>query len=148
MNIYAKGYGMNIRYKIVEVWPQDHLIVARYWTDLITEEALNSDPSNPNRKEDGTPLRCRSDVAISIPIPAPNEEELKTLILKNAPIDFLKTLESIQNPSIDTSMSSIMALKGKTFMKEGVEEMFLSENSQKELTEEEIEKLIQLVTSK
>lgn len=148
VNIYAKGYGMNIHYKIVEVWPSDHLIVARFWTDIITEEMLNSNPSGEQRKEDGTPTRCRSDVAISIPIPAPEEKELKELILKNAPIDFLKTLESIQNPSIDTSMSSILALKDQTFMQSDADKKFAPIDPNKELTEEEIEKLIELVTSK
>lgn len=146
MNIYAKGYGMNIHYKIVEVWPQDHLIVARYWTDVVSEEFLDSNPSQ--KLEDGSPARCRSDVAITIPIPEPQPEELEKLILSNAPIQFLKTLEQVQNPSINTSMSNIMSLKGKTFKKENADKIFDPENPNKELTEEEIEKLIALVTNK
>jgi hypothetical protein len=146
--MYAKDFGMNIQYKIVEVWPNDHLIVARYWTDIITEEMLNSDPNSSNRKDDGSPIRCRTDVAISIPIPIPEEKELKELILKNAPIDFLKTLEKVQDPTIDTSMSKLLDLQGKTFMQEDADKIFDPENPSKELTEEEIEKLIALVTNK
>lgn len=148
VNIYAKGFGMNIHYKIVEVWPQDHLIVARYWTDNISEEFLNSHPDNQNRMENGSPLRCRTDVAISLPIPTPQGQELDDIILKNAPVDFLKTLEYVQNPSIDTSMSSILDLKDKTFVQKDIEQTLAGVANQRELTEEEIEKLISLVTNK
>lgn len=138
---------MKIHYKIVEVWPNDHLIVVRYWTDLITEEFL---ASGPEKLEDGSPVRCRSDVALSIPIPPPSDSELQTFILNNAPSAFLQTLEDIQNPEIDTSMSSILSLKGKQFTGEKVPqpENFEPGSEKKELTEEEIEKLIEQVTSK
>ena len=81
---------MNIHYKIVEVWPDDHLIVARYWTDVLTEESL---AFNEERAEDGTPIRCRTDISLSVPIPAPSAEEMDKFILNNAPLAFLKTLE-------------------------------------------------------
>jgi hypothetical protein len=130
---------MKIHYKIIEVWPDDHLIVVRYWTDIITEEFL---ASSPEKLEDGSPVRCRTDVAISIPIPAPSESELEEFLLVNAPSSFLKTLEDVQNPEVDTTMSSILALKGKQFT--GVQ---TSNNNNKELTEEEIEKLIEQVAN-
>jgi hypothetical protein len=133
---------MNIHYKIVEVWPDDHLIVARYWTDIITEEFL---ASTPEKLEDGSPARCRSDVALSIPIPAPNESELKEFLLVNAPSYFLKTLEDVQNPEVDTTMSSILDLKGKKYTGELIPK--INETNQKELTEEEIQKLIESVMS-
>ena len=148
VNIYAKGFGMNVHYKIVEVWPQDHLIVARYWTDNISEDFLNSHPDNQNRMENGSPLRCRTDVAISLPVPTPQGQELDNIILKNAPVDFLKTLESVKDPSVDTSMASILELKDKTFVQKDIEQTLAGVANQRELTEEEIEKLISLVTNK
>jgi hypothetical protein len=105
---------MNIHYKIVEVWPNDHLIVARYWTDVITEEFLSS---NQGLKEDGTPYRCRSDVSITLPVPTPEGEELEKIILSNAPVYWLKTLEAVSNPTVDTSMQKIQELAGQTFVK-------------------------------
>ena len=108
---------MNIHYKIAEVWPQDHLIVARYWTDVISEEFLNSYPDNPDRKEDGSPIRCRSDVSITLPIPTPTGEELEKIILYNAPYNWLKTLEEVANPNVDTSMMDIQYMLGQTFVK-------------------------------
>jgi len=140
---------MNIHYKSVEVWPDDHLIVVRYWTDIITEQFL---ASSDQQLEDGSPARCRSDVSLSIPIPAPDAEELDLLMFRNAPVHFLQTLENVQNPDVDTSMSSILALKGKKVTKEKIED--IGDNTAtasaptKELTEEEIQKLIESVMSK
>ena len=135
---------MNINYKIVEVWPDDHLIVARYWTDIISEEYLNSFPENPSRKEDGSPLRCRSDVSITVPVPAPTGQDLENLIVRNAPSAWLKTLEDVFNPQIDTSMSEIRNLLGQTFVKK----VDLSSSSstydtvEQILSDDEIQKLI------
>lgn len=98
----------NLHYKIVEVWPNDHMIVVRYWTDDLSEEFLASDA---NRKEDGTPVRCRSDVALTLPVPAPTGSLLEELIVGSAPLEWLKTLEKVQSPDIDTSMAEIMEIK-------------------------------------
>lgn len=105
---------MNLHYKIVEVWPSDHLIVVRYWTDVLSEEFLASDS---NRKEDGTPVRCRSDVSLTLPIPAPTGNDLEKLILTNAPIAWLQTLENVHNPNIDTSLNELQDLVGVTKVK-------------------------------
>lgn len=135
---------MNIHYKIVEVLPSDHLIVARYWTDVISEEFLNSYPNNPeHRKEDGTPLRCRSDVSITLPIPTPTGEELEKIILHNAPYHWLKTLEEVANPNVDTSMTDVQYLMGQTFVKtedELLKTISKSENAM--LSDQEIMDLI------
>ena len=137
---------MNIHYKIVEVWPDDHLIVARYWSDIITEEFL---AVSDERAEDGTPFRCRTDVSLSVPIPAPSKEEMEKFILHNAPVYFLKTLEDVKNPEVDTSMSHILALKGKQFTTENAESILIKSvnDGKEELSEEEIQKLIDQVSS-
>ena len=132
---------MNIHDKIVEVWPQDHLIVARYWTDNVSEQFLSS---NQGLKEDGSPYRCRSDVSITLPIPAPEDQELEELIMRNAPSYWLKTLEDVMDPNIDTSMSRIQKLAGQTFTKT----VDLSQDTKSDvvkeiLSDDEIQKLIQ-----
>jgi len=134
---------MNIYYKIVEVWPQDHLIVVRYFTDTITENEL---ASAPGTKPDGTPVRCRTDVSLSIPIPEPTEEELKKIILFNCPVEFFKTQEKLKDPEIDTSMSTYQAqlnvVKATTL--EEIDALRTPPPSpQQDLTEEEINQLIQ-----
>lgn len=137
---------MNIHYKIVEAWPSDHLIVVRYWTDVLSEEFLASDS---NRKEDGTPVRCRSDASFTLPIPAPTGEELEKLILRNAPIDWLKTLEQVQSPDVDTSLSEIQSMIGVSKVKslEKIQELINPNDSVKQLSDEEITALIDKLKS-
>jgi hypothetical protein len=130
---------MNIHYKIVEVWPNDHLIVARYWTDVLSEEFL---ASNSDRNEDGTPVRCRSDVSLTLPIPAPTGKELENFIVGNAPIHWFKTLENVQAPDIDTSMSDILKLKDVQFT---VDTSKI--NSLDTLSDDEIQQMIDKITS-
>jgi hypothetical protein len=98
---------MNIHYKIVELWPDDHLIVVRYWTDVITEEMLASDA---NRKEDGTPVRCRSDISLNLPIPVPTGNDLDIFLKSAGPIGWLKMLEDVKDPNVNTDTSGIKSL--------------------------------------
>jgi len=132
---------MNLYYKIVEVWPQDHLVVIRYWTDALSEEFL---ASNDIRKEDGTPERCRSDVSVTLPIPAPEGEELEKLLVSYAPLGWLKTLESVHNPEVDTSLTQVQSLLGVAKAKPltEVEEIVNPGASSRQLTDEEITALI------
>jgi hypothetical protein len=130
---------MNIHYKIVEVWPSDHQIVVRYWTDVLSEEFLASDS---NRKEDGTPVRCRSDVALTLPIPAPTGKELDELLVRNAPLEWLKTLEKVQTPDIDTSMSDILKLKDEQFTA-----TLSAATPPDALSDDEIQQMINKITS-
>jgi hypothetical protein len=138
---------MNIHYKIVELWPDDHLIVARYWTDNITEEMLASDT---NRKEDGTPVRCRTDVALNLPVPTPPVNDVDILVKRNVPLSWLKMMESKLDPDIDTEVDHINDLLNikKTAPEE---EMVLpppliAKELSKELSEEDIQKLIENIT--
>jgi hypothetical protein len=131
---------MNLHYKIVEVWPQDHLVVVRYWTDVLSEEFL---ASNDIRKEDGTPERCRSDVSVTLPIPAPEGAELEKLLISYAPFDWLKTMEKIQAPEIDTSMDGIMKLKDESF----TVDISKLETQFDTMSDEEIQEMIDKITS-
>jgi hypothetical protein len=151
---------MNIHYKIIELWPDDHLIVARYWTDLISEESLASDS---NRKEDGTPVRCRSDVSINLPVPMPaTPEEIDELVKLSGPYEWLKTLEAVQDPNINTALDAVVGLVGvanKTNIDEVVEvrkakvEAIKAAEGEKteefkELSDDDIQKLIDAVSAK
>lgn len=131
---------MNIHYKIVEVWPNDHLIVARYWTDKLSEEFLASDS---NRKEDGTPVRCRSDVSLTLPVPAPTGTALEKLILANVPMAWLQTLENVQDPNVNTDMSAIENLLGVVSVKSSTEiQKIANPNQTQQLSDAEISSLI------
>jgi tRNA A37 threonylcarbamoyltransferase TsaD len=96
---------MNIKYKIIEVWPDEHQIVVRYTTDLITEESVVL-----ARDADDNIVRCRTDVPITLPIPTPTGDALDSLIMQNAPVTFLKTKESVLDPNLDTSLSGLESL--------------------------------------
>ena len=132
---------MNIHYKIVEVWPNDHLIVVRYWTDILSEEFL---ASNSERNEDGTPVRCRSDVSLTLPVPAPTGLSLEKLILRNAPIAWLQTLEDVDNPDVDTSLDDLKGMVGVSNSKtlKQVETMLYNDNPSQQLSDEDISNLI------
>jgi hypothetical protein len=115
---------MNIKYKIVEVWPNDLVFVVRYYTDLITEEMLAVDD---NRKPDGTPVRCRTD--ISLDIPSLDDEEEKQAFLKDlkirGPVEFLKRQEKI--------------LKNENDFAEGIELVTSFLDIEQHTTEDEID---------
>ena len=140
---------MNIHYKIVELWPDDHLIVARYWTDIISEESLASDL---NRKEDGTPVRCRSDVSLNLPVPVPDAEEIDKILMRNAPAEWLKLLENVKDPNVNTDSSAIASMMNiqKSTTYDDVKALVIpvpvvvteTEQEPKELTDEEIQNLI------
>ena len=130
---------MNIHYKIIEVWPNDHLFVVRYYTDTLTEEMLIS-VNDSNRRADGSPMRCRTDVAIDMPIPALEGKALDDLILYNSPISFLRKMESVLDPNIDTAMSGVIGLVDKTVTK-STEELLAQKTDV--LTDNDIKNLIE-----
>jgi hypothetical protein len=87
---------MNIKYKVVEVHDSDHVIVVRYYTDLITEEDLVS-----FRDDNGKIIRCRSDVSITLYDPDASEGDIEQMIINNAPRQWLEILEhaKLEKPS-------------------------------------------------
>jgi len=120
---------MNIKYKIIEVWPDDHQIVVRYTTDIVTEEDVAT-----HRDEDGNITRCRTDVPIVLPVPTPTGNELERIIMTNAPIDFLKTKESVLDENTDTSLASLQSLLNVTNTR--------SLNADAKLTDEQIAEIL------
>lgn len=95
---------MNLKYKIIEVHPQQHSIVVRYYTDIITEEYLAA------QVVDGVIVRARTDFNIDLPIPVPEGVALDAFISARAPKDWLATQEAVLNPAVDTSLSSLSSL--------------------------------------
>lgn len=98
---------MNLKYKIIEVYPEHHSIVVRFYTDIITEEMMATDVL------DGVIRRGRTDYAIDLPYPAPTGDALVQLISSKAPLDWLAAQEAVLNPVLDTSLSSISDLVGQ-----------------------------------
>jgi hypothetical protein len=124
---------MNIHYKVIEVWPNDHQIVVRYTTDLVSEEDVVLE-----RDENESIIRCRTDVPITLPIPAPTGEALEKLIMNNAPVDFLRTKESVIDPEIETGdLSSLLNVSNTKLLEEDPY-----------LTDEEIKKVVNSIVVK
>ncbi len=107
---------MRLKYKIIEVIPEQHSIVVRYYTDAVSEEHLCSHrdaEGNPIRNEDGSIQRCRSDNNICLwEVPPITGDALTARIVSCAP-DLLLALEAnILDPGVDTSLSEITSLVG------------------------------------
>lgn len=139
---------MNLHYRIIEADENAHQIVVRYWTDRISEISLRSDDF---MRDSSVPLRCRTDISLSLPIPTPSSEEIQEILLRHAPIEFFKTLENVLDPDIDTNMDSAKSLLNVKFSKtqEELDEYIRRQTPESidELTEEDIEKLIKSITS-
>ena len=108
---------MLIKYRILSINPEEHSLVVRYFTDMMTEKDLASE-FNPDGSitltSNGYPTRCRTDCNLTIyNTNDVSSEAFKTQILNNAPIAFFNLKEKVKDPSIDTSMSSVKKLVGK-----------------------------------
>lgn len=97
---------MNIKYKIIEVYPENHSIVVRFYTDLISEESLATQITG------GVVVRGRTDYSIDLPRPLPEGDALAAFISARAPKAWLETQEAILDPAVDTSLTAVMPLLG------------------------------------
>jgi len=108
---------MDIYYRILSVNPNEHSIEVRYWTDELDEFDLCSafnENGGPMLTVDGYPERCRTDYNITIyNTPSPDEEQLRKIIMNNAPINWFKLLRDVRSNSIDTSLSVVHQKVGK-----------------------------------
>lgn len=106
---------MKIKFKILEVHPDEHSVTVRYYTDILTEDSLaslhNSDGSIV-RRSDGSPMRCRTDYHINIweTNPTASIEKILEMLGKYAPVNWFKLKHDILNQSIDTSMTEVSNL--------------------------------------
>ena len=98
---------MNLKYKIIEVYPEHHSIVVRFYSDAITEQELATQTD-----EQGKVLRGRTDYAFDLPIPAPTGAALDEFIRARAPSQWLDTMAAVKDPAIDTSLSEAQSLIG------------------------------------
>lgn len=93
-----------IKSKVVEINTAEHSIVVRYYSDVITEEMLATDIL------DGVIRRCRTDMSIDVPLPAPTGDALTALIDQSAPKKWLETQAALLDATLDTSLAEFQAL--------------------------------------
>ena len=116
---------MNVKFRILQIDPNEHSVVVRYYTDIVTEDYLatskNADGSII-KTPDGYPERCRTDYNINIFNTSASEEDIMKQIYLASPRDWLAMHEDIINPKIDTSLKVLKKLhkKEKSFDPEKV----------------------------
>lgn len=101
---------MKINYRILKVDEQEHSILVRYYTDIVTEEHLVSNvysDGHIDRTPEGYPVSCRTDYYFNIwETPSPSKERIIEIIENGAPKDWLYLQEQILNANVDTSLSA------------------------------------------
>ena len=142
---------MEVKYRIIDVDPNQHSIVVRYYTNVLSEDSLatsfNTDGSIA-RGSDGSPLRCQTDYNINIwkTETPPTVDDIKKIANDSAPYDWFKLKHDILDPNVDTSLSVVSSLINQEFVAQKpvsvVETIMNDEN-----IENEIQKIIDSITS-
>jgi hypothetical protein len=108
---------MQIHKRIIEAYPDNLLIVVRFWTDVVSESYL-SEIDNPENA--AQPLRCSSDRSIRLPMPVPTAAALDALIMSACnwqELEFAERKilnETTANAELSAAQSAVTALLGST----------------------------------
>lgn len=143
---------MEVKYRIIDVDPNQHSIVVRYYTNVLSEDSLatsfNTDGSIA-RGTDGSPLRCQTDYNINIwkTETPPTIDDIKKIANDSAPYDWFKLKHDILDPNVDTSLSSVFSLLGKEFQAQKPVLILEEEKTTEENIESEIQKIIDSLTA-
>lgn len=138
-----------MKYRIISTDPENHSIVVRYYTDILTEDMLAAEfdypidgsPKTIRRLADGIPERCRTDYNYNIWNVRATKEDIEKYIIDSAPLEWFEMQHKILDPQTDTSLSQIEDLIGKEvdFDKE---RLVIPKEIEKPLTDEDIEILL------
>lgn len=79
---------MNYLFKIIGHDAQQHSIIVRYYSDTMDERYLATEID-----AQGNVVRCRTDVNINLPYPAPTDAEILDIIKAYVPVDWFEHLE-------------------------------------------------------
>lgn len=141
---------MEVKYRIIDVDPNQHSIIVRYYTDLLTEDSLaisfNTDGSIA-RGSDGSPQRCQTDYHINIwnTETQLTAEDIKKIANDSAPYDWFKLKHDILDPNVDTSLTIVSSLINQEFVAQKPTLSLLETNETNETNEENIENEIQKI---
>lgn len=139
-----------IKYRIIEMNDKEQSIVVRYYTDLLSEEALAADS---NRNPDGIPVRCRTDFSMNLYDAdyVKDEESLHKFLLDAAPTDWFRlqheSILGIEKRSIDFVKPHFNKTYEKTVELKKPELIKIEEKLPETLTDEEIDKLIEQLSA-
>jgi len=100
---------MHIKYKIIEVHPEQHSIVVRFYSDTLSEESLDTHQAGVSDLG-----RCKFDLNITLyKTPAMTGDALHKHISQCAPIYAMALEDDIRNPNVDTSLVGMYDLVGQ-----------------------------------
>lgn len=145
---------MEVKYRIIDVDPNQHSIVVRYYTNVLSEDSLatsfNTDGSI-SRGLDGSPLRCQTDYNINIwkTETPPTVDDIKKIANDSAPYDWFKLKHDILDPNVDTSLSAVSSLLNQEFVAQKPIPIIdiIEEKTTEENIESEIQKIIDSLTA-
>lgn len=107
---------MNIHYRILSKDDENHSMIVRYWTDIISEESLATElyeDGSPVLDESGHPRRGRTDYNLTLyNYEIPTDIQLHDIIVRNAPISFFKLLELRKTDPQKLDLSAVQSLIG------------------------------------
>ena len=140
---------MKIYYRIISVDKKEHSAVVRYFTDKITEDSLASsfnDDGSIVRTESGYSARCRTDVNITIFDSDFSPEQIDSHFQSSAPAAWFELQEKTIEKDTTTLLTHLVPGKVNsfTFTKPVIE----TSNTTGTLTDEEIDKLLNSLTTK
>ncbi len=150
---------MTVKFRILNKELDQHSVVVRYYTDYLTEEDLATsfivDANGSKfieRGADGKPLRCQTDYNINIwnvqaTQSGANSNAVIDYISRSAPFDWFELRKEVLDPNVNTDMPLIDSLIGTEYQAEKpvIESAVIPEKL--ELTESEIEALINSMVS-
>ena len=142
-----------VKFRILKKIPQEHSVIVRYYSDLLSEDALAStfrlDENNNtviDRDESGFPKGCRTDYNIGVwnidmTHASANSTDFINYISAHAPFDWFELQHATMNTEIDTTMALVDTIIGSEF--EAIRPITPSITySQNSLTDTQIEELI------
>lgn len=102
---------MNLKYKYLSTNPAESCVEVRFYTDILTEDMLVQ-----TRNPDGSIQRCRSDLNIMLPFPAPTGAELESYITQHAPTQWFENMERSVAGTVDGVYGVIGTIIGQEYM--------------------------------
>jgi hypothetical protein len=101
---------MNLHYRILSVDENECAIIVRYFTDVLTEQELRTDPADTT----DPPVRCRTDTNLNLWRPEMSEDEVEDLILNSAPIAWLMMMEGQRAGLFANTLTAAKGMAQKT----------------------------------
>lgn len=102
---------MTIKYKFLSANPAEQTVEVRFYSDAVPEAELAT-----YHDADGNITRCRTDLNISLPVPAPTGADLEAYILQFAPTTWLDTLAKFKGGNDDPVLAAVQAQVGQEFV--------------------------------